>query len=624
MAIAFTNSAGDGSRREFNNVSSGNFTFSHPGATGSNNIVFVIVATYRGQERAVTVSATYGGAAMTSLRKHYNNNGSVGSTTANTGFIQIFALQNVSTSSATVQVSWVSTAPIQDFYISADSYSYSGVNNAIAAWTEQGTETGTLLYQFVASEPERHILQVFSHEPLGIGTQITDYTQTILGELDAGYCTAIVGEAPGASTVEFQAERQDGADYAGVAVEILPYDPMTLEPAGASLTITGGTPTVTAETNTYVYPQPATLTITGDTPFVHAPLIPGPANLTITGEVPSVDVSGQVRPVGAMLTITGGTPAIRIGEVVYPTAAALTLTMGTPEVRPGANLFPAPATMTITMGTPWIGMGLSVIPSSATVLSLKGLNYDEESPMPNFLQGRFALPPYTMEEIKYPASFKKTSIDEGVTALDAALRATAGQKIVLGHSQGAQVCARWMREFDSDPTAPDESELMFILTGNPLRATGGYIIDRPEVGGEIGIPTPLTTRWNIVDVARRWDGFADWVTSEDDKTAVQNARSGMSGHHTTPAYDNVDIYDPGHTVWNSGNTTFILTQEERPPLLRNWLLLGDQGQAVTLAYMRHIEKTYTNRPPNDPEIVVDPEPNSFWATFLSLAGIDYS
>ena len=231
--------------------------------------------------------------------------------------------------------------------------------------------------------------------------------------------------------------------------------------------------------------------------------------------------------------------------------------------------------------------------SSATVLTLSGLNFNLYNSMPGKFNGMFAKPPYTMVQIKYPASISNTSITRGVEMLDAALRSTPGRKIVMGHSQGAQVCSRWMREHAGDTTAPGAGELMFILTGNPLRATGGYIIGRKEVGGTTGLPTPTDTPWRIIDFARRYDGWADWVQDEQNKLAVSNANRGKQSLHKK--YNDIDFLSSTHTTWSIGNTTFVLTREEQLPVLGNKMKSPGEIK-ITRA---KIEAAYTNRPAND-------------------------
>lgn len=229
------------------------------------------------------------------------------------------------------------------------------------------------------------------------------------------------------------------------------------------------------------------------------------------------------------------------------------------------------------------------IPASATVFTLSGLNFNLYNSMPKIFKGIFAQPPYQIEQIKYPASVAKNSIALGVQMLDEALKNTPGWKIVLAHSQGAQVCSRWMREHAGDTTAPGANELLFILSGNPLRSSGGYIIGRKEIGGTIGKATPTDTRWPIIDVARRYDGWADWVQDEANKEAVKNANKGKQSFHKD--YSDVDLFSKTHTIWKTGNTTYVLTEEDLP------LYKGKKlSVSAELKLRSHIEKGYTNRP----------------------------
>lgn len=206
------------------------------------------------------------------------------------------------------------------------------------------------------------------------------------------------------------------------------------------------------------------------------------------------------------------------------------------------------------------------IPPYGTVLTLCGLNFNLYNYMPRQFHGRFSRPPYHMVSVRYPANISRNTISKGVVALDNALHNTAGPIIVLAHSQGAQVVSHWLREHANDPTAPSPDRLTFLLTGNPLRSSGGHGIGRHEFGNTIGEPTPTTSRWTVIDVARKYDGWADWPTDDSNRQAVKYARLGMHSYHVH--YDEVDLDDPTHMVWKVGTTTFVLTHEV-PPTLHN-------------------------------------------------------
>lgn len=268
----------------------------------------------------------------------------------------------------------------------------------------------------------------------------------------------------------------------------------------------------------------------------------------------------------------------------------------------------------VSSGVPKNALG---VPISGTVLTLTGLNYNITNYMPNSFGGIFNRPPYTLMKVTYPASLAADSITKGVSQLDATVRSTPGQKIVLAHSQGAQVASRWMRQYANDPSAPSAGELTFILLGNPLRSTGGYIIGRPEVGGGLGLPTPTTTRWPIIDVARRYDGWADWVQNAGNQWAVDNATEGRTTKHTH--YDEVNLYATTHTIWKSGNTTYVLTKEDDLPLWKN---NADYPLGVRTAMRAYIESAYT-RPGNDPRVVLIPIETQDWKNQLIEWGVPF-
>lgn len=253
------------------------------------------------------------------------------------------------------------------------------------------------------------------------------------------------------------------------------------------------------------------------------------------------------------------------------------------------------------------------IPKSATVLTLTGLNFNVTNYMPDLFQGIFSKPPYTLKKIDYPASTASDSITKGVRNLDIMLKLTPGPIIVLAHSQGAQVASRWMREHSGDANAPDKDRLTFVLAGNPLRATGGYIVGRKEVGGTIGQPTPTDTKWHIVDIARRYEGWADWPNDTDNKWAVRAAEAGKKAYHTH--YNDVNLYDSDNTVWSTGNTTFVLTEEDLP-ILKNKTYPG----SVISNVRSFVESAYL-RAPNDQLSATSPVDQPFWKLALNIWGI---
>lgn len=253
------------------------------------------------------------------------------------------------------------------------------------------------------------------------------------------------------------------------------------------------------------------------------------------------------------------------------------------------------------------------IPASATVLTVSGQTFNLSDDMPAQLQGVFAQHPYTVVKVDYPASRKSTTLIEGVANLNSALAAAVGPKIVVAHDLGAQVCSHWMAEHAADPAAPDPADLTFLLLGNPLRVAGGSLVGGVEVGGTVGVATPTGTLWPIVDVARRYDGFADWPGDTSIEIAVRNAKEGKSRYHQ--AYSAVDLFAPTHTVWTVGNTTFVLTAEALP-MLATMTVLDDVESAIRAA----VESAYT-RPDSDSVIEAPVIRNMFWHSVLTNLGV---
>ncbi|ORA51923.1 PE-PPE domain-containing protein [Mycolicibacterium chubuense] len=279
----------------------------------------------------------------------------------------------------------------------------------------------------------------------------------------------------------------------------------------------------------------------------------------------------------------------------------------------------AAATTPVTVGA---GSTAGVqLPAVATVFTLRGMNVRGTSydPMPKQYGSMFAKAPYTMVALNYSAAWNRTSITEGVQLLDAALASTPGDIIVMAHSEGAQVASRWMRTYANDPTrAALASRVTFLLSGNPLRSSqggGGQMIGLWENDGTRALATPTTTPWPIIDVARRWDGWADWPDDTTNKVAVRNATIGMTLFHAN--YNNVNLYDPANTVWHNGNTTYVLTRENKPPLITSYFRADPNFVSVVRG---QIEAAY-HRPPNDIPVPVVPTTSTNYQKILVKLGI---
>lgn len=154
----------------------------------------------------------------------------------------------------------------------------------------------------------------------------------------------------------------------------------------------------------------------------------------------------------------------------------------------------------------------------------------------------------TQVQVKYPAMLDPDatgSIAVGCENLNKLIRTIKGPKIVLGYSQGAQVCGSWLTRYANNALSPPPAELSFVLIGNPERRFGRQPWTKRV--------TPDDTRYSVRDVARRHDNWADY----DPSVHPKNKLAAMFGKiHTN--YWNVDVYDTSaETVAVNGNTTYV-------------------------------------------------------------------
>lgn len=160
--------------------------------------------------------------------------------------------------------------------------------------------------------------------------------------------------------------------------------------------------------------------------------------------------------------------------------------------------------------------------------------------------------------VKYPASVTRSSIPAGVEALSRAIASTPGDLLVFAHSQGAQVCSRWLRTCAN--AEPDR--VSFLLIGNPLRRYGGYGVGRKEFDGQVGLATPSGTGYRVTDVALQYDGWADAPTLPGVWAALNaaNDRVGIHGGKGIHAmgYRAANLSDPDRKTYREGLTQYVL------------------------------------------------------------------
>lgn len=152
----------------------------------------------------------------------------------------------------------------------------------------------------------------------------------------------------------------------------------------------------------------------------------------------------------------------------------------------------------------------------------------------------------------------------GMLALDSALHRFEGQKIVFGHSMGAQVACKWLRE--KGPTSDiSPSEVTFLLAGNPERKYGGALMVQtpPKYQGvkltaAYGGPgVPDATPYTVVDYARQYDFWADAPTAAQPNFAARTLIQ-QRGNVIHCNYFNVGLDDGDVLTYTEGNRTYKL------------------------------------------------------------------
>jgi hypothetical protein len=196
----------------------------------------------------------------------------------------------------------------------------------------------------------------------------------------------------------------------------------------------------------------------------------------------------------------------------------------TPKPAQPVPVAPVSGTTVLTLAPAWFGLGT------------------------NWLRGEPFAGGNTVQPVNYPNTPGAANAAAGVNNLDAAMHANPGQLLVVGHSEGAQVIAKWLRENPNSDIDPARVE--FVLTGNPERKGTGAMVspNRPwwVVAAYGGPGFPADTRYRVRDLARVGDFFADFAHCTD-----QNTGMGVHNDYTQVSLDNATVDSV------EGNVTYL-------------------------------------------------------------------
>ena len=165
--------------------------------------------------------------------------------------------------------------------------------------------------------------------------------------------------------------------------------------------------------------------------------------------------------------------------------------------------------------------------------------------MTSVFGGAFAGPAYACQGLDYPAKFWPltgassptlgASIAQGVPTLDAAIKSTTGETVVVGFSQGCMVIEQELRNLETDPDAPPPSEMSVILAEDPIRP-GGMLSSYFAPGRTIAVLdytmiAPADTQYDVTVIQREYGGAADWPDNHRALIATTNAIAGFLTMH---------------------------------------------------------------------------------------------
>ena len=226
---------------------------------------------------------------------------------------------------------------------------------------------------------------------------------------------------------------------------------------------------------------------------------------------------------------------------------------------------------------------------AATVLTIAPLNFGQGSVIQTELGGTLCAAPNTCTAVKYPASLSPSSIPTGAASLDALIGTTTAPVVVFGYSEGAQVAGMWMAQFGNGSIGPAAQDVSFVLIGNPNRAHGGASNALAKV---LNIATPLDTKYQVIDVARQYDFWADFPANPLNPIALVNAVAGSLFIHTD--YTKVDLADPNNVTWKEGNITYVLVPTATLPMFLplKWVGLGSLADSLSATFRPIVDSAY--------------------------------
>lgn len=187
---------------------------------------------------------------------------------------------------------------------------------------------------------------------------------------------------------------------------------------------------------------------------------------------------------------------------------------------------------------------------------------------PNILRGELNTPIVHVVDVPYDGSWPPDPAKglAAIVMLHDYIMSSEPPVTVVGHSMGGEVIYGCLRNYTDMPAST-----RFVSLGNPERKYNSVCVlrptDFPAIYGGLGVPDGVG--YELIDMARQYDFYADHPNTYTDPTASLNALLGMGIHGD---YNNVGLNDAGNTYRVEGNITYILSPTFPCPIVNlNWL-----------------------------------------------------
>lgn len=179
------------------------------------------------------------------------------------------------------------------------------------------------------------------------------------------------------------------------------------------------------------------------------------------------------------------------------------------------------------------------------------------------LAGAFGIPDFLKFQLQGKVTQNKTYVpiiypnfgiedwrmEAGREMLDQALHDFIGPKTVVGHSMGARVINLWLHDYGQATPFPT-NDVQFYCIGNSTRRYGGPLY-KPENG------CPVNTPYKVIDIARQYDGWADYPNDRSNSDAALNAIMGQQYIHTDYYGIDPDPDADGNYKYVEGNVSYV-------------------------------------------------------------------